>query len=87
MAARGPVAVVGAGVAGLACARELAAAGVPVMLFDKALGSGGRACTRRSGGEPGVVDVLDPHAGMDPEKHTDSTQRHRRPDVHLERVE
>jgi len=42
------VAVVGAGVAGLACARTLADHGIPVRVFDKARGPGGRAATRRS---------------------------------------
>ena len=43
------VAVVGAGVAGLACARRLAEVpGTHVRLFDKARGPGGRASTRRA---------------------------------------
>jgi renalase len=41
------VAIVGAGVAGLACARGLAEAGHAVMLFDKGRGPGGRLSTRR----------------------------------------
>lgn len=41
------VAVVGAGIAGLACARRLVEAGVPVRLFDKARAPGGRVATRR----------------------------------------
>lgn len=41
------VAVIGAGMAGLSCARHLQAQGVEVEVFDKARGPGGRACTRR----------------------------------------
>jgi hypothetical protein len=47
---RGPaasVAVVGAGIAGLACARVLADHGHTVRLFDKGRGAGGRVATRR----------------------------------------
>jgi len=47
--ARAGVAVVGAGVAGLTCARELARRRVPVTLFDKGRAPGGRVCTRREG--------------------------------------
>jgi predicted NAD/FAD-dependent oxidoreductase len=46
------VAVVGAGIAGLACARELAQAGADVTVFEKSRGNGGRLATRRA----------DPHA-------------------------
>ncbi len=35
-------AIIGAGIAGLACARALDAAGRPVTLFEKARGPGGR---------------------------------------------
>ncbi|WP_033922697.1 NAD(P)/FAD-dependent oxidoreductase [Sphingomonas sp. 37zxx] len=41
------VAIVGAGIAGLACADVLAAAGHRVALFDKGRGPGGRMSTRR----------------------------------------
>jgi predicted NAD/FAD-dependent oxidoreductase len=41
------VAIIGAGLAGLACARTLAAHGVAVRLFDKGRGPGGRMATRR----------------------------------------
>ncbi|WP_269530970.1 NAD(P)/FAD-dependent oxidoreductase [Chitinimonas sp. BJYL2] len=41
------VAVVGAGVAGVNCARLLAAAGKRIAVFDKARGAGGRLATRR----------------------------------------
>ena len=43
-----PVAVVGAGLAGLACARRLIEAGVPVVVFEKARGPSGRCATRRA---------------------------------------
>lgn len=43
-----PVAVIGAGIAGLAAARALAAAGRPVVVFEKSAGVGGRCATRRS---------------------------------------
>lgn len=41
------VAVIGAGIAGLACARRLAQAGLRPVLFDKGYGIGGRVATRR----------------------------------------
>ncbi len=43
------IAVIGAGLAGLACARELARADVSVIVFEKARGLGGRLATRREG--------------------------------------
>lgn len=43
------IAVVGAGIAGLACAREIARADVAVTVFEKARGLGGRLATRREG--------------------------------------
>ena len=42
------VAVVGAGMAGAACARFMADAGLDVQLFDKSRGVGGRMATRRA---------------------------------------
>ena len=42
------VAVVGAGMAGLTCARALAQAGLAVTVYDKSRGLGGRLATRRS---------------------------------------
>ena len=42
------VAVIGAGIAGLACARALADHGLDVTVFEKSRGAGGRAATRRS---------------------------------------
>jgi predicted NAD/FAD-dependent oxidoreductase len=43
------IAVVGAGIAGLACASELAHAGAQVVVFERARGLGGRLATRRHG--------------------------------------
>jgi renalase len=41
------IALIGGGIAGLVCARELADAGIAVVVFDKSRGLGGRVCTRR----------------------------------------
>lgn len=46
------VAIVGAGVAGLACAARLQAAGLDVSLFDKATGPGGRCATQHTPAGP-----------------------------------
>lgn len=43
------VAVIGAGLAGLACARRLRESGHAVTIFEKSRGPGGRASTRREG--------------------------------------
>jgi len=43
------IAVVGAGIAGLACAQELARADVKVTLFERSRGVGGRLATKRVG--------------------------------------
>ena len=43
------VAIIGAGLSGLTCARELAEGGVAVRVFEKARGPGGRMSTRRAG--------------------------------------
>jgi predicted NAD/FAD-dependent oxidoreductase len=43
------IAVIGAGMAGLACARQLARADVSVTVFEKSRGCGGRLATRRDG--------------------------------------
>jgi hypothetical protein len=40
------IAVVGAGIAGIACARTLAQAGHQVTVFEKSRGAGGRMSTR-----------------------------------------
>ncbi|MFZ3194277.1 MAG: FAD-dependent oxidoreductase [Moraxellaceae bacterium] len=53
------VAVVGAGMAGLSCARRLAEAGMSVTVFDKSRGAGGRMATRR------VEDVAAGSFGFD----------------------
>jgi len=60
------VAVIGAGIAGLAAARELAHAGLRPVVFDKGRGPGGRSSTRRA--SPFAFDhgaqyftVRDPH--------------------------
>lgn len=47
-------AVIGAGLAGLAAARTLAAAGVAVSVFDKGRAAGGRLATRRAETEAGL---------------------------------
>jgi len=60
------VVVVGAGVSGLACARELARAGRRVQVLDRARGVGGRCATRRVEGQPVDFGVAFLH-GRDPE--------------------
>lgn len=50
-----PIAIIGAGIAGLAAAQALDAAGLPLRLFDKARGSGGRLSSKRS--EAGSLDL------------------------------
>jgi renalase len=47
---RAPVVVVGAGIAGLACARVLADAGLPVLVAERRRAVGGRMASRRVGG-------------------------------------
>lgn len=51
------VAIIGAGMAGLACADVLAAAGHDVALFDKGRGAGGRMSTRRWQTPLGAVTI------------------------------
>ena len=46
------VAVVGAGLAGLVCARRLQQAGLAVTVLEKSRGLGGRMATRRIDGSP-----------------------------------
>ena len=49
------IAIIGAGIAGLACAEEAAKAGHDVVLFDKARGAGGRLSTRRAETHSGIL--------------------------------
>jgi renalase len=54
------IAVIGAGVAGLTCARKLHQAGRRVVVIDKSRGLGGRLATRRLAGthaDHGVCDL------------------------------
>lgn len=60
------VVVVGAGICGLACARELASAGRRVLVLERARGVGGRCATRRVEGQPVDFGVAFLH-GRDPE--------------------
>lgn len=48
MGERVRVAIIGAGITGITCARDLVAAGLSVTLFDKGRGIGGRLSTRRT---------------------------------------
>jgi renalase len=59
------VAVVGAGVSGLACARALAAGGRRPVVLDRARGVGGRCATHRVEGQPVDIGVFFLH-GRDP---------------------
>ncbi len=47
-ASQSSVAVIGAGMAGLTCASRLAASDIPVVVFEKSRGAGGRMSTRRA---------------------------------------
>lgn len=60
------VVVVGAGISGLSCARELATAGRRVVVLDRARGVGGRCATRRFEGQAVDFGVVFLH-GRDPE--------------------
>src|SRR3546814_9540556 len=53
------VAIIGAGISGLACARRLRDAGLEATLFDKSRGIGGRLATRRA--NPGNPEVAFDH--------------------------
>jgi renalase len=46
MSSRQKIAIIGAGIAGLACARRLSDTGLKVVVFDKGRNAGGRAATR-----------------------------------------
>ncbi len=59
------VLIVGAGVAGLSCARALADAGRPAVVVERARGVGGRCATRRLGEQPVDFGVAFLH-GRDP---------------------
>jgi renalase len=74
--ARPSVAIIGAGITGLACAQRLVQAGLNPVLFDKGRGIGGRVATRRAAGlqfdhgaqyvtarDAGFATVLDRLAG------------------------
>ena len=50
-----PIAIIGTGMAGIAAAQTLHAAGRAVQLFDKSRGSGGRMASKRS--EVGALDI------------------------------
>lgn len=52
---KAPIAIVGTGIAGLSAAQALHAAGLPVQLFDKSRGLGGRMASKRS--EVGHLDL------------------------------
>lgn len=56
------VVVIGAGVAGLSCARELERCGVSTLVLERARGVGGRCATRRVEGQPVDFGVAFLHA-------------------------
>ncbi|MEO1688899.1 MAG: FAD-dependent oxidoreductase [Pseudomonadota bacterium] len=53
------IALLGAGLAGLTCARALADAGLSPIVFDKSRGLGGRLATRRAEGPDGAAFAFD----------------------------
>lgn len=57
-AALGQTVIVGAGISGLLCARELVARGLPVVVLEKSRGYGGRMATKyvsSSAASPGIA--------------------------------
>lgn len=60
-----PVVIVGAGVAGLSCARALAGGGRRALVVDRARGVGGRCATREIEGQPADLGAVFLH-GRDP---------------------
>jgi predicted NAD/FAD-dependent oxidoreductase len=70
------VVVVGAGVAGLACARQLRAAGVPVRVHERGRVTGGRMASRRLDGRP--ADIGAAYFTADDPAFTEQVDRWRR---------
>lgn len=57
--------IVGAGISGLVCARDLLAAGLRVLVIEKSRGLGGRCATRRMLGQPVDIGLSYYHADDD----------------------
>jgi hypothetical protein len=69
------VIVVGAGMAGLTCARQLQRAGLDVLVLEKSAGLGGRMATRRVVPQPGDPAILVDHGAQYITADTDSLYR------------
>ncbi len=69
------VIIVGAGMAGLVCARQLMRAGLDVLLVEKSAGVGGRIATRRILPRPGESPVIVDHGAQYISADTDSFHR------------
>lgn len=69
------VIVVGAGMAGLVCARQLVRAGLDVLVLEKSAGLGGRLATRRITHPETGVEVLVDHGAQYVTADTDSLHR------------
>ncbi|NJK63988.1 MAG: FAD-dependent oxidoreductase [Synechococcaceae cyanobacterium SM2_3_1] len=69
------VIVVGAGIAGLTCARQLHRAGLDVLVLEKSAGLGGRMATRRVVPQPGDPAILVDHGAQYITADTDSLYR------------